>query len=1303
MAEDINVLLERLKFSDEESSQIIRSNEEQNIQGFESWAVGKIMAKEKPNREAMYRVLKSLWFTKEEVNFVAMNNEVIIVKFGYLENRSRILNLMPWNFDNCLFSMVPFVKGKAIDSYDFHMSPFWLRVFNIPLELMNRKIALDLGKAIEKTNSDEENVSTLQYGNWLRAVIAPPDQGQGIWRNGVEVIMDKPIGNGDREGSKMDTREEGEHLVQKEKDRDCVEDSMSTSPRVKGGGWLPAPPRAMKILCWNCRGVGNPAIVRKLKQLLVANDPDIVFLCETKCHSNSLSHVRYRCKMDGCLAVDAEGRSGDLALMWREGVKVTVQNYSKYHIDSLVNMEDSETIRFTGFYGQSDPILKKQSWDILKRVKSTVREGWIVGGDFNAILNNEEKEGGRRKSRSSIDEFGEILEELSLTDIKTKNRWFTWSNNREWVDLVKERLDRFIVSDDFINKMPFMNAMVIRQSKSDHDAILMDTLGNKTGDSCRDPYFGFRYDICWAKDKEAKDMITRIWSTKDRNFLDKVEDIRKNLSTWQFQRYKRIKFKTNDLEKKVSNLMDSPNSECSSRLLKVARGNLGHLYEVEEKYWVQKARIQWLREGDRNTRYFYIRATSRRKKNSIDKLKDMDGRWHDDKSEICSIAWNYFNDLFKSTSVDDETVDLHFIPKCITERMNRSLSREFIDNEIMAAFNQMDLGKAPGIDGLPGCFFKEHWQTVGDYVIRTCHETLNNTNDVFRLNETLLIMISKVENPCDMTNYRPISLCRFVYKMISKVLANRMKEVLPVCISLNQSAFVPGRMIHDNVLIAHELMHHLFNSRNGPSKGCVVKLDMSKAYDRVEWSFLENVLLKFSFSNVWVNKIMCCVRTIRYRVKCNMQLTNTITPERGLRQGDPLSPYLFLFCMEALSHMLIDAQENLKIRGIYNTSTSKWTMMNGWLNIKVVDSLDGYLGLPIPIGKKRSIAFKNIVDRITKRINTWSKRLLSYGGKEIFIKSVLQAIPTYAFSVFLAPNTVLEEIQTLMKRAWWGCISKAVSLLYEGFGWCVGNGRNIDLWEDHWGVDGLSGSAIRIERNMVDQICKIPIIHDGQEDHRIWIHNPCGIFSSKSTYSWLILKQIGFGGSSGDHERFWSMEASIIDFSKNIWNSRNTRIFRGAEVEARVIWEKASALSQKFRIYNLMEVPMLPKSRMDKRWKKPAPGVIKINFDASVKEKIVSFGLIARDSDGFVLGGRMGTRHKNMDVLWAEMSAMKESINFASLNNWDKVQIETDCISLVNSTADQLCILARDKNCNMDFNMDYPLEIHDLILKDAIK
>ncbi|KAH1047488.1 hypothetical protein J1N35_038272 [Gossypium stocksii] len=150
MVKDIDAMLERLKFLEEESVQVISTNVVNNFQSFETWAVGKIMVEEKSNREVMYKVFKLLWFTKEEVNFVALKEDAIIVKFGCLEDRSRTFNLMPWLFDNFLFAMMPFIKGKDIDTYEFNLSPFWLRVYNIPLEYMDRQTALDVGNAIGK-------------------------------------------------------------------------------------------------------------------------------------------------------------------------------------------------------------------------------------------------------------------------------------------------------------------------------------------------------------------------------------------------------------------------------------------------------------------------------------------------------------------------------------------------------------------------------------------------------------------------------------------------------------------------------------------------------------------------------------------------------------------------------------------------------------------------------------------------------------------------------------------------------------------------------------------------------------------------------------------------------------------------------------------------------------------------------------------------------------------------------------------------------------------------------------------------
>ena len=205
---------------------------------------------------------------------------------------------------------------------------------------------------------------------------------------------------------------------------------------------------------------------------------------------------------------------------------------------------------------------------------------------------------------------------------------------------------------------------------------------------------------------------------------------------------------------------------------------------------------------------------------------------------------------------------------------------------------------------------------MGSTIINFVLNILNSSRMPQVLNETYICLIPKVKCPHKISEFRPISLYNVIYKIISKVLANRLKKIFPNVISEEQSAFVPRRQITDNVFIAYETMHRINQKRKGKEGMMAVKLDISKAYDRVKWAYLEEVMTKMGFQERWISLSMMCVKSVSFSVLNNGEPKGRIIPTRGLWQGDPISPYLFLLCAEGLSALLRRKASLWKIKGI---------------------------------------------------------------------------------------------------------------------------------------------------------------------------------------------------------------------------------------------------------------------------------------------------------------------------------------------------------------------------------------------------
>ena len=180
----------------------------------------------------------------------------------------------------------------------------------------------------------------------------------------------------------------------------------------------------------------------------------------------------------------------------------------------------------------------------------------------------------------------------------------------------------------------------------------------------------------------------------------------------------------------------------------------------------------------------------------------------------------------------------------VTEPMNDSLLKDFTADEVRRALDNIGDLKAPGPDGMSVIFYKKFWDIIGDQIVMEVLGVLNGGPVPSEWNETTIVLIPKVNRPEQVKDLRPISLCNVLYKIVSKVLANRLKQILPEVISPAQSAFVPGRLISDNILVAYELTHFMKQKKKGKEGHTAVKLDMSKAYDRVEWPFLQAMMAK---------------------------------------------------------------------------------------------------------------------------------------------------------------------------------------------------------------------------------------------------------------------------------------------------------------------------------------------------------------------------------------------------------------------------------------------------------------------------
>jgi hypothetical protein len=437
----------------------------------------------------------------------------------------------------------------------------------------------------------------------------------------------------------------------------------------------------------------------------------MVFLMETKLKAPRIEAIKSRVGYGSVFVVDSVGRSGGLALFWSNDFMVNIQNYSRYHINAVVTMGvEKISWKFTGFYGHPEAVRRKESWSLLRHLSSFQPKPWLCCGDFNEIVEDSEKFGRCLKTKRHMEDFQLALADCRLMDLGFFGPRFTWCNKRERDHFVKERLDRATANIEWQNQFAKQKVEVLAASCSDHAPLFI--VGTNSEKHARRPRGRFRYEAAWSNHMGHKQIIKKVWKEKplSRNawqvLLGKLEESKNKIRVW---RKNTISSSEDVLHRKTEQLLDMQGGDGMLNMDAITelQGEIDEILEQDELKWRQRAKEDWLKHGDKNTKYFHACANQRSKVNKISMIEDDDGRRCTTQEEIEEAFISYFRNIFKSSSPSGIAECLDPVSMKVTQEMNSRLSKEVTSEEVKAAIFQMAPVKSPGPDGFSAIFFKK--------------------------------------------------------------------------------------------------------------------------------------------------------------------------------------------------------------------------------------------------------------------------------------------------------------------------------------------------------------------------------------------------------------------------------------------------------------------------------------------------------------------------------------------------------------------------------------------------------------------
>lgn len=830
----------------------------------------------------------------------------------------------------------------------------------------------------------------------------------------------------------------------------------------------------MIALSLNIRGVGESHKVKWIRKLKGDHKIDFIGLQETRV--GDFIHI----DMAGCWgssdfdfdAINPTGRSGGLLCIWDPKI---------FHKQSSVLSRNF--IAVTGYWSGIPGLTtmvnvyapqsigdKRKLWDELSSLKASIDGTWVFFGDFNAVRNPEERFNSRFCKYTAAD-FNNFISLSSLSEFQMGGRKFTYLRE-EGFKLSK--IDRFLVCPNFLAVQSLYTVTALPRLHSDHSPLILKPSNANFGIP------PFRFFNSWITKPKFDEVFDNAWTSfqgygsADRFLLAKFKSVKNVLRKWRIQESLEESGCLEQLKRSVDELELIAESRCLSeeernswKEKKTKILDQEHVLKLDLQ---QKAKARWITEGDENTRYFHGIVNSKSKVTKIHGLT-INGSWSSDPAAILSEVHSHFSaKFFEKWPVRPKLISRNF--KTLAPFQSQSLERPFSMEEIKDAIWCCGGEKSPGPDGFTFKLFKHKWETMKLDIWNFVKHFEKTGHFAPGCNSAFITLIPKVSDPLSLDEFRPISLIGSLYKIIAKMLALRLKSVIDSVVDEVQSAYVNNRNILDGPLIVNEVFSWAKRSKR---KTFLFKVDFEKAFDSVNWNYLDSIMEQMQFGVTWRHWIRGCLSSSRASVLVNGTPSDEYPISKGVKQGDPLSPFLFILAMEGLNQAINNAKEKGILTGIKLPNSmvlshllyaddaifvGEWdtrciknlsailkcfhvssglkvnftksrlfgintTDMEVLSMAEVLGCSNGafpftYLGVPVGANMGLKKHWKPVVDKFEARLSKWKAQSLSFGGRITLIKSVLNSLPTYFMSLFKVPQGILDSLEKIRRKFLWG-------------------------------------------------------------------------------------------------------------------------------------------------------------------------------------------------------------------------------------------------------------------------------------------